>query len=167
MSELVPGDDVAQDEEALLPYRIELVEHGRRAAAVQVNATLTMTYWLVDRAVSIHALRDGRADYRKQIVASVGRQLSDRFRPGFGRSNLARMVSFARIYPDYDETLALAHRLTWTHIRDLLSLKSDEARAFYAEEASSKRFSVRELRAAIARKACERREIANSQIPHG
>jgi hypothetical protein len=93
---------------------IELVEHGRRAAAVQVNATLTMTYWLVGRAVSIHALRYGRADYGKQIVASVGRQLSDRFGPGFGRSNLARMVSFARTYPVYDETLALAHRLTWT-----------------------------------------------------
>jgi hypothetical protein len=167
MSELVPRDDVPQDEEALLPYLIELVEQGRRAAAVQVNATLTMTYWLVGRAVSIHALRDGRADYGKQIVASAGRQLSDRFGSGFGRSNLARMISFARTYPDYNETLALAHRLTWTHIRDLLSLKSDEARAFYAEEASSKRLSVRELRAAIARKAYERREIANSQIPEG
>jgi hypothetical protein len=35
MSELVPRDDVPQDEEALLPYLIELVEQGRRTAAVQ------------------------------------------------------------------------------------------------------------------------------------
>jgi len=167
MSELVPTDDIPDDEGELVDYLLELVKQGRRTAAIQVNATLTMTYWLVGRAISIHVLRDGRADYGKQIVASLGRQLSDHLGAGYGRSNLARMISFARTYPDYEATLALAHELTWTHVRDLLSLKSDEARAFYAEEAASKRLSVRELRAAISRKAYERREIANSQIPEG
>ncbi|MDQ6524051.1 PDDEXK nuclease domain-containing protein [Nocardioides sp. LHD-245] len=57
--------------------------------------------------------------------------------------------------------------MSWSHLRELLALSSDEARAFYADEAASKHLSVRELRAAIARKAYERREIANSQIPEG
>ena len=167
MSELVPRDDIPDDEGALVDYLVKLVEQGRRTAATQVNATLTMTYWLVGRAISIHVLRDGRADYGQQIVASLGRQLSEHLGTGYGRSNLARMISFARTYPDHAATLALAHQLTWTHIRELLSLKSDEARAFYTDEAASKHLSVRELRAAIARKAYERREIANSQIPEG
>lgn len=38
---------------------------------------------------------------------------------------------------------------------------------FYAAEAAAKRLSVRELKRAISRKAFERREIANSQIPEG
>ena len=167
MSELIPRDDIPDEEESLVPYLVELVEQGRQTAAIQVNAALTMTYWLVGRAISIHVLRDGRADYGQQIVASLGRQLSDQLGAGYGRSNLARMISFARTYPDHASTIDLAHQLTWTHIRDLLALKSDEARAFYAGEAATKRLSVRELRAAIGRKAFERREIANSQIADG
>lgn len=84
MSELVPGEDIPTDGDALLAYLVDLVEHGRRVAAVQVNATLTMTYWLVGRAISIHSVRSGRAEYGKSIVASLGHPLSERFGPGSG-----------------------------------------------------------------------------------
>lgn len=167
MTELVPADDVPNDEGELVAYLVNLVENGRRIAAVQVNTTLTMTYWLVGRAISIHSLRDGRADYGKEVVASVGHQLAARFGSGFGRSNLTRMIAFSRLYPDYEQTLAMAKRLSWTHVKVLIAIKSDGARAFYADAAIAKRLSVRELQAAISRKAYERREIANSQIPEG
>jgi predicted nuclease of restriction endonuclease-like (RecB) superfamily len=52
-------------------------------------------------------------------------------------------------------------------LRTLLTVRSDAARAFYVEEISSKRLSVRELKTALSRKAFERREIANAQIPEG
>lgn len=167
MSELVPGDDIPEDEQALLGYLIHIVEEGRRVAAVQVNATLTVTYWLVGRAISVNTLRDGRAEYGRAILASVGQELGERFGSGFDPSNLSRMVMFARLFPDYEKVTALARQLSWTHVKALLAIKSDHARAFYAEEAAAKHLSVRELRAAISRKAYERREIANSQIPEG
>ncbi len=75
------------------------------------------------------------------------------------------MIAFARAFPDHDDVAELAQQLSWSHIREVLALKSDDARTFYAEEAASKRLSVRELRTAIGRKAWERRAIANSQIP--
>lgn len=165
MSELVPRDDVPQDEEALLSYLIDLVEQGRRASAVQVNVTLTMTYWLVGRAISVNTLRSGRADYGRQILATLSPELGARFGKGFEQSNLARMVRFTRQFPDYAQLRALAEQLSWSQIVDLLAIESADARAFYAEEAASKRLSVRGLRAAFSRKAYERREIANSQIP--
>jgi predicted nuclease of restriction endonuclease-like (RecB) superfamily len=167
MSELVPGDDIPEDEQALLGYLVHIVEEGRRVAAVQVNATLTVTYWLVGRAISANILRDGRAEYGRAILASVGQELGERFGSGFDPSNLSRMVMFARLFPDYEKVTALARQLSWTHVKALLAIKSDQARAFYAEEAAAKHLSVRELRAAISRKAYERREIANSQIPEG
>lgn len=43
MSNLVPRDDVPQDEADLLDYVVDLVEQSRRFAAVQVNAALTPT----------------------------------------------------------------------------------------------------------------------------
>lgn len=57
--------------------------------------------------------------------------------------------------------------MSWSHLKELLPLRSDEARRFYIEQTARKRLGVRELRRAIARKAWERREIANSQIPEG
>jgi predicted nuclease of restriction endonuclease-like (RecB) superfamily len=167
MSELVPGDDIPEGEEALLGYLVGIVEEGRRVAAVQVNSMLTMTYWLVGRAISVNTLRNGRADYGRRILGSLSQELTSRFGAGFDQSNLSRMVTFARLFPEHDQVASLSRRVTWTHIRYLLALKSVEARAFYTEEAASKQLSVRELRAAIGRKAYERRAIANSQIPEG
>jgi predicted nuclease of restriction endonuclease-like (RecB) superfamily len=167
VSELVPHDDVPEDEAALLDYVVGIIERGRRVAAVQVNSTLTMTYWLVGRAIAVNTLRSSRAEYGQQIVATLSHQLKARFGRGFDRTNIIRMISFARAFPEQNEIEALTQQLSWSHLRELLSLKSDEARRFYVQEAATKHLSVRELRAAIARKAYERREIANSQIPEG
>ncbi len=57
--------------------------------------------------------------------------------------------------------------MSWTHFKTLLPVSSPEARAFYVKETIDRRLSVRDLRHAIERKAFERREIADSQIPEG
>ncbi len=64
----------------MLDYLIQIVEQGRHAAAVQVNTTLTVTYWLVGRAISINTLQNGRAEYGKRIVDSVSTTIDDPFR---------------------------------------------------------------------------------------
>lgn len=167
MTDLVPGDDIPNSENALLGYLVELVEQGRRVAAIQVNAALTQTYWLVGRAITINSLRNGRADYGREILATLGQELGGRFGAGFDQSNLSRMVTFARLVPDYGEVTGLARELSWSHIKILIAIRSDAARAFYVAEARAKHLSVRELRAAISRKAFERQEIANARIPEG
>lgn len=60
--------------------------------------------------------------------------------------------------------VSLGRQLSWTHFRALLPLKTPEARAFYVQEAVGQGLSVRGLRHLIARKAFERREIANAQL---
>ncbi|MEX0429288.1 DUF1016 N-terminal domain-containing protein [Nocardioides sp. DS6] len=137
MSELVPRDDVPRDEAALLDYVVGIVEDGRRVAAVRVNTTLTMTYWLVGRAISINSLRDGRADYGRQILGTLSQELSARFGAGFDQSNLSRMVQFARLFPDHETVADLATRISWSHVYTLLAIKSDDARAFYRDEAAA------------------------------
>ncbi|HET7385083.1 MAG TPA: PDDEXK nuclease domain-containing protein [Nocardioidaceae bacterium] len=167
MSELVPGDDIPEDEDAFVIYLVEVVEQGRQLAARQVNAALTMTYWLVGLAISVRTLHDRRADYGRQILATLSQELGDRFGAGFDQTNLSRMVSFARQFPKHDRVTVLVGQLSWSHLKLLIPLRSDAAREFYVEETASKRLSVRELQGAISRKAYERREIANSQIPEG
>lgn len=76
MSELLPTDEVPDDEAALLRYVVGIIEEGQRVAAVQVNTTLTTTYWLVGRAISVNTLRNGRAEYGKQIDGSLSHELT-------------------------------------------------------------------------------------------
>jgi predicted nuclease of restriction endonuclease-like (RecB) superfamily len=58
----------------------------------------------------------------------------------------------------------LSPQLSWSHIIELLPLKTDEARTFYAQDAVKRRLGVRDLRRQISRKAYERREIANAAL---
>ena len=167
MTDLVPTDDVPDDVDALFVYVAGLVERGRRVASARANAALTMTYWLIGHAISVNLLRQERADYGKEIVATLSRQLTARFGRGFELASLRRMVQFAEEFPDFDIVATVSRQLSWSHLKELLPLRSDEARRFYIEQTTVKHLAVRELRQAIARKAWERREIANSQIPEG
>lgn len=167
MTELVPRDDIPDDEDALFAYVADLVEQGRRVAATQANATLTMTYWLIGRAISVNVLRQQRADYGKQIVATLSRQLTERFGRGFELASLRRMLQFAQEFPDQEIVATVSRQLSWSHLKELIPLPSEDARRFYIEQTTTKHLAVRDLRKVIARKAWERREIANSQIPEG
>jgi predicted nuclease of restriction endonuclease-like (RecB) superfamily len=54
--------------------------------------------------------------------------------------------------------------LNWSHFIELLTLKSDEARLYYANDAATRNYGAKELRRQISRKAFERREIANTGL---
>ncbi len=53
--------------------------------------------------------------------------------------------------------------MSWSHFVNLLPLKTEQARQFYANQAASQTWSVRELRQQIERKAFERAELATLQ----
>ncbi|MCL2522503.1 MAG: DUF1016 N-terminal domain-containing protein [Erysipelotrichales bacterium] len=54
----------------------------------------------------------------------------------------------------------LAAKLSWSHIIELLPLKTNEERMYNANEAVTRNYGTKELRRQISRKALERREAA-------
>lgn len=84
-----------------------------------------------------------------------------------GRSIDVAVLREGRAGHDQELVASLAQQVSWTHFRELLPLSTDDARAFYVKEIVDRRLGVRDLRRAISRKAFERREIADSQIPEG
>ena len=60
--------------------------------------------------------------------------------------------------------VTLSSQLSWSPCIALLSLKTHEAKMFYAQEAANGLLGVRDLRKLISRKAFERKEIADTQI---
>jgi len=109
-------------------------------------------------------LDGGRAAYGKQIVTELASKLMVKYGKTFDVHNLRRMMRFADRFNDFEIVTELASQLSWSHFIEILPLKSDEARFFYAKDASERHLGTKELRRQISRKAYERREIANTQI---
>jgi predicted nuclease of restriction endonuclease-like (RecB) superfamily len=74
------------------------------------------------------------------------------------------MVQFARLFSDIEIVTPLATQLSWTHFCELIRIKTEEARLYYANDAATRHLSKMELRRQISRKAYERQEIANAAL---
>ncbi|HWV50330.1 MAG TPA: PDDEXK nuclease domain-containing protein [Microbacterium sp.] len=145
----------------------QLIEQTRGAVATQANAALTLMNWHIGRMIDVEILTEVRAGYDAEIVATLSRQLTARYGRGFERATLYRMIQFSQVFPDAEIVATLGRQLSWSHFKALLPVRTPEARAFYIEQATSARLSVRALRELIGRQGFERNEIANAQTPGG
>jgi len=106
-----------------------------------------------------------RATYGDKLIDRLGEQLAQEFGRGFEAKNLRRMVQFAQVFAEPEIVATLSRQLSWSHFVNLLPLKTNPARQFYAHHAAQDGWSVRELRQQIERKAYERTELATLQAP--
>lgn len=175
MTDLTPGGErnlsgrsLAVPSDGSLVDRISaLIEQSRTLIARQTNVALTTLYWEIGRLIDVEVLKQERAEYARQIVASLAPQLTARFGRGFDQSNLHRMIKLSQVFPDREIVGSLAPLLSWTHLTMLLPVRTDEARSFYIEQAIAGRLSAKGLRELIGRQGFERKEIANAQTPGG
>ena len=143
-----------------------LIASSRQRLAGAVNAELTRLYWSVGERLRTAVMGGAdRAKYGDQLIQRVGDQLAQEFGRGFEAKNLRRMVQFAQTFPLPEIVATLSRQLSWSHFVNLLPLKTESARQFYASQAATNTWSVRELRHQIERKAFERAEIASAQSP--
>jgi len=157
-------DEVQIDEISLFDCVAEIIEARKFRAGAYANREVTLMYWEIGRYINSVVLDGGRAEYGKRIFSSLARKLVDEYGKSFQEENLYRMTQLANLFPDIEIVSALATQLSWTHFCELIRIKTEEARLYYANEAVQCHFSTRELRRQISRKAYERQEIANSQL---
>jgi predicted nuclease of restriction endonuclease-like (RecB) superfamily len=157
---------VSPDQLPLYDELRTLIASSRQRLAGAVNAELTRLYWSVGERLRTEVLGGAdRAKYGDQLINRVGDQLAQEFGRGFEAKNLRRMVQFAQAFPQIEIVATLSRQLSWSHFVNLLPLKTEQARQFYASQAATNTWSVRELRHQIERKAFERTEIASAQSP--
>ncbi|MFN5170194.1 MAG: DUF1016 N-terminal domain-containing protein [Cyclobacteriaceae bacterium] len=73
-------------------------------------------------------------------------------------------MQFSSQFSDFEIVSTLSTQLSWSHIVELLPLKTTEAKLYYAQDVAERSLSIQELRHQISRKAYERREIANNKL---
>ena len=142
-----------------------LVEQSKQQIAVQVNSSLTLLFWHVGNRINEFVLQNERAEYGKQIVVTLSRQLVEHYGRNFEERNLRRMLQFCEQFSDFSIVSTLSTQLSWSHFITLLPLKKQEAKLFYANKIAEERWSVRNLRKQIETKAYERTLVANTQLP--
>ena len=130
MSELIPN--------ALHAELRALIAGSRQRLAGAVNAELTRLYWSVGERLRTEVLGGAdRAKYGDQLINRVGDQLAQEFGRGFEAKNLRRMVQFAQAFPLPEIVATLSRQLSWSHFVNLLPLKTEPARQFYASQAAA------------------------------
>ena len=138
----------------------QLIVEARQQTARMVNAGLTTLYWQVGDRIRREVLKEKRADYGKQTVSALGRQLEQEFGRGFSEKSLRHTLRFAESFPDLQIVSALLRQLTWSHFLAIIYLKDQLQRDFYAEMCRVEGWSTRVLQKRIQSMLYERTALS-------
>jgi hypothetical protein len=86
--------------------------------------------------------------------------LSADFGRGFARRSLYRMIRFAEVFPNSEIVAALRTQLSWTHLRELITIEDPLKRQFYTEICRLENWSTRTLKTKMDGMLFERTAIA-------
>jgi len=152
----------------------QILESARATAARSVNTAQVVANWLIGREIVEEEQRGAkRADYGKQLLEGLSKQLAAEFKGGYSVQNLRFIRQFYLAYPQLLGTATIRYavrsefkdlstmvpvvtssdwqpgylypNLSWTHYRTLLRVDKVEVRAFYEIEALKNNWSAREL----------------------
>ena len=133
---------------------IKAVEKRLADMAVQVNTELLSTYWNIGKIIVEHEQENkDRADYGKQPLKELSKELTKEFGKGFSVSNLQFM---RRFYQSYQIQQTVSVKLSWSHYCELLSISDTDKRNFYEKETINSGWSIRELKRQISTSLYER-----------
>ena len=149
-NDLIPGGDLSP----IVQQIRSVLDQARTNVARQVNSELLATYWNIGRIICEYEQTvPDRADYGRQTLRAVSKELTKEFGKGFSVSNLQFM---RRFYQTYQIQQTVSVKLSWSHYCELLSISDPDKRSFYEKESVNSGWSVRELKRQIESSLFER-----------
>ena len=99
---IASGPDKAQSPaiRQLLTDVRDLIERARLGVARVLKSEIVLLYWRIGECLRRDVLHERRAEYGKQIVSTLSRQLTVEYGKGFSRQSLFHMIHFAEVFPD-------------------------------------------------------------------
>jgi predicted nuclease of restriction endonuclease-like (RecB) superfamily len=139
-----------------------LLDTAHSNVARQVNSELLNTYWNIGRIICEYeqSIPD-RADYGKQTLKELSRELTREFGKGFSVSNIQFM---RRFYQAYQIQQTVSVKLSWSHYCELLTISDPDKRGFYEKESINANWSVRELKRQIDSSLFERLLLSRGDV---
>lgn len=137
-----------------------LIDQTKHNIAVEVNATMSMLYWNIGNRVNIEILNNQRAEYGKQIVYTLAKQLETEYGSGWSEKQLRHCMRFAEVFSDVEIVSTLWRQFSWSHIKELIYIENEIKRQFYIEMCKIEKWSVRTFRERVNSMLYERTAIS-------
>ena len=136
----------------LLEDSRNIIESARHFAYKAVNTALVQRNWLLGKRIAEEVLDSaGRAEYGKQVIANLSRQLTALYGNSLDATNLYKFLAFYKAFPILDTLCPKScNLLSWSHYRILLQVSDPAAREWYLNEATEQTWSVRTLQRNIS-----------------
>lgn len=132
-----------KDYQSLLDQISNTFLEGQKKAVSAVNTFLVETYWEIGQyIVEFEQKGEAKAEYGKSLLPRLSKDLKLTHGKGFSLSNLIRMRQFYLTFPIYAE---LPHKLSWTHLVELLKIDDPLERSFYIRQTLIENWSSTEL----------------------
>jgi len=150
----------ADIEGQLLSDVASLIEQSRQYVAQTVNSTLSLLYWRIGYRINVEILKDKRAEYGKQIIATLSQCLVEKYGSGWDSKTIRHCLRSAETFSEGLIVSAAQRQLGWTHLKTIMYLKDDLQRQFYIEMCIQQRWSTRKLQERIDSMLYERTAIS-------
>lgn len=154
------SNDLTQAGDLLFQEVGRLIDAAKQRAAAAINAEITLLYWQVGKRIQTEVLQGQRAEYGKQVIASLSQKLTQVYGKGWGERQLRLCLQFAETFPDLEIVNTLCSKLSWSHLRILAGIEDVLKRDFYIELAQLERWSVRQLQERINSMLFERTALS-------
>lgn len=138
-----------------------LIDQSRRNVAMTVNAEITLLYWHIGNRINTEVLKNERAEYGKEIIATLSKALTLEFGNGWKIRHIQHCLQFAQRYQDIQIVHALRAQLSWTHIKSIVTIDDELKRSFYIEMCRLENWSTRQLLERINSMLYERTAISS------
>ncbi|MDE6252155.1 MAG: PDDEXK nuclease domain-containing protein [Lachnospiraceae bacterium] len=124
----------------------DLIKRKKCDVKSTVNDAMISLYWGIGKKLTEEITGVNKPEYGKKVVIEISNRLSVDYGTGFNRSAISRMINFYQEFPDYEKVATLSQQLTWSHFIEILPIKDELKRNFYAVMCKNENWSVRTLR---------------------
>ena len=123
-----------------------ILKNARQKVYTAVNSAMVEAYWEIGRRI-VEEEQNGkeRAEYGKEILQNLSKELTEEFGKGYSYRTLREIRQFYLMFSDFEKWRTVSAKLTWSHFQKVLRVSDEKARIFYLTEAAENMWSVRTL----------------------
>lgn len=155
-----PPQNIPETAQTLFSEIRQLIDTAKQRAAIAINAEITMLYWQIGDRIQTEVLQRQRAEYGKQIIATLSQKLTQTYGKGWSERQIRYCILIAEVFPNREILHTLCAKLSWSHFKLIMGIDDTLKRNFYIEITQLENWSVRQLQERINSMLFERTAIS-------
>ena len=109
----------------------KILKNARQKAYTAVNSAMVEAYWEIGRRI-VEEKQNGkeRAEYGKEILQNLSKELTEEFGKGYSYRTLREIRQFYLMFSDFEKWRTVSAKLTWSHFQKVLRVSNERPEYF-------------------------------------